>query len=102
MKTYNKLVRDRIPEIIKRDGKKCSYREIDGYVFLKALDKKFLEEFKEFKKSRSIEELADIIEILYEYMIFFCFDDMEVESKRKEKFAKNGGFKNKIFLEDVD
>jgi len=102
MKIYNKLVRDRIPEIIEQSGKKCSIHRVEGYDFLVALDNKFIEEFEEFKKVRTIDELADLIEVFYEYLEYFYLDDQAIERQRKLKYNKNGGFKKKIILEHVD
>ena len=62
---YNKLVRDRIPEIIRADGKECETEVLEDGAFLAALDKKMTEELQEYFESHSAEELADLLEVIY-------------------------------------
>ncbi len=64
MKIYNKLVRDGIPEIIARDGKKPVTRILDDKEYIDELVKKLGEEYEEFKTELSLEELADIQEVV--------------------------------------
>ena len=65
MKVYNKLVRDKIPEIISADnGSICKTRIMDDKEYLKALDAKLQEELCEYLESGSIEELADLEEVI--------------------------------------
>ena len=62
--TYNKLVRDKIPENIDNElGRKCKYRILDDTEYLKELNKKVLEEANEFIEENSIEELGDLMEV---------------------------------------
>ena len=63
-KTYNKLVRDRIPEIIASDGKTCTVEVLSDSRCLQMLDAKLTEELEEYQESRSLEELADLLEVL--------------------------------------
>lgn len=58
--TYNKLVRDKIPEIIETSGKKCETQVLNDDDYLEMLDKKLSEEIKEYQESHEAEELADI------------------------------------------
>lgn len=62
--TYNKLVRDKIVENIKNSGRNPSYRIMDNEEYLKELNKKLLEEAHEFVEENSIEELADVFEVI--------------------------------------
>ena len=62
--TYNKLVRDKIVENIKISGRNPSYRIMDNEEYLKELNKKLLEEAHEFVEENSIEELADVFEVI--------------------------------------
>ena len=62
--TYNKLVRDCIPEIIKLSGKKCSTEILSDEEYLKSVDAKLDEELAEYHKDQNIEELADLLEVM--------------------------------------
>lgn len=99
--TYNKLVRDRIPEIIAEKGKKSSTRKLSDDEYSNELMKKLDEEIDELKKDLSIEELADVLEVVY--AIADEMDSREdLEKVRSEKAKKRGAFKDKIFLESVE
>lgn len=97
---FDKLVRDRIPEIIARDGKKAVTRTLTDEEYKIYLEKKLDEEVKEFHESKSIEELADILEVISAlsdiYGTFF-----EMLSVRLVKIAERGGFYEKILLEEI-
>ena len=101
VKVYNKLVRDKIPEIIEQDGKKCSVRVMDDEEYLKALDAKLDEELAEYHKDQNVEELADLLEVLYAAAEARGFTKDELEAVRLEKAEKRGRFKEKLFLESV-
>ena len=62
---YNKLVRDKIPEIIEASGKTCETEILSDKEYLQMLDKKLGEELAEYYKEQNIEELADLLEVLY-------------------------------------
>ena len=64
--SYHKLVRDRIPEIIEQDGKECVCSVMNDEEYLAALDEKLNEELKEYQESKSMEELADLLEEVVE------------------------------------
>jgi predicted house-cleaning noncanonical NTP pyrophosphatase (MazG superfamily) len=102
MKIYNKLVRDKIPDIIKADGKKFKTRILDDKEYLAELIKKLKEEVSEFEENPSIEELADIKEITIAIREALSIQAGELEDARRKKAASNGRFKNKIFLESVE
>ena len=64
MKVYNKLVRDKIPEIIEADGKYCKTRILSGEEYIAALEAKLNEEVAEYQKDKNLEEIADVFEVL--------------------------------------
>lgn len=101
-KVYNKLVRDKIPEIIKADGLKPSTRTLNDAEYLKELIKKIKEEVAEFEAEPSVEELADIKEITIAIRESMGIHAGELEDVRRKKAVKNGRFKKKIFLESVE
>lgn len=102
MKIYNKLVRDKIPEIINNDPeKRCITRILRDDEYLVALNLKLQEELKEYLESGEIEELADIEEVLQAILDAKKVSFEDFESIRKTKVEKRGAFKKKIFLECV-
>jgi predicted house-cleaning noncanonical NTP pyrophosphatase (MazG superfamily) len=102
MKTYNKLVRDKIPAIIAADGKKLKTRILNDEEHLQALIKKLSEELVEFEEALSVEELADLQEIIHALANAIGSDKKELEKVRAKKAEKRGGFSEKIFLEAAE
>jgi|TARA_R110002050_G_C8961761_1_gene514408 predicted house-cleaning noncanonical NTP pyrophosphatase (MazG superfamily) len=102
MKNYNKLVRDRIPEIIEASGHKCEARILSDDEYLMELKNKLQEEVNEFLESGSVEELADIIEVVHSLSTQSGSSIESVEKMRFNKANERGGFKDKIFLKTVD
>lgn len=101
MASYQKLVRDLIPKIIEENGKKPMTHILCLEDFKKELNKKLLEEANEFVKDQNLEELADILEVIYTLLDVHHWSFDELEQRRKEKAQERGGFKNRIFLEGV-
>lgn len=103
MKTYNKLVRDKIPEIINNNGANAVNTKIlNDEEYLKALNTKLVEELNEYLSSGEIEELADLEEVLRAILDAKNTSYSDFEEIRINKVNKRGAFKNKIFLESVD
>lgn len=101
MKIYNKLVRDKIPTIIEADNKKSITRILDKEEYKCELDKKLQEEVKEYLEDDNIEELADIVEVIYGILDAKGVSIKEFENVRNQKVEKRGAFREKIFLERV-
>lgn len=99
---YHKLVRDRIPQIIEESGKKCECRILSDREYLAMLDEKLNEELAEYQADKSLEELADLLEVMMAAARARGASFDEVERLRKEKAAKRGGFEKKILLETVE
>ena len=100
-KTYNKLVRELIPDIIEREGNECRTRILSDEEYLKMLDAKLDEELLEYHQDQNIEELADLLELIQAAAIARGYTLEELEAVRAEKAKKRGGFEKKIFLIDV-
>ena len=92
-----KLVRDRIPEIIIADGKEPIVRTLNQDEYLKELDIKLNEEVAEYQIDKSIEEMADVLEVLYAICEARGHSIEELEDARKEKSDARGAFKNRIY-----
>lgn len=101
MNKYNKLVRDKIPEIIRADGKECEVRIAKGKEKYYLLEKKLMEEVNEFLEDKNIDELADIMEVLFELANELGYSEEDLIRKRKEKKGERGGFKEGIVLKGV-
>ena len=99
--THNKLVRDLIPQIIERDGKKAKFTKIIGLKLNEALIEKLSEEGQEFLEEMDIEELADLLEIVHALINLNDFQLEDVEQIRKSKQEQKGAFKEGFFLEYV-
>lgn len=97
---FNKLVRDKIPEIIAADGKKAVTRILDDEEFKIYLEKKLDEEVAEFHESKSIDEIADILEVVYALSEVYggIYNLLAVWN---EKTVERGGFTKKILLEEI-
>jgi predicted house-cleaning noncanonical NTP pyrophosphatase (MazG superfamily) len=95
-----KLVRDRIPEIIRESGGDPRMRRLDGDAFREALCAKLTEETGEFLDTRAPEELADILEVVYALVDQAGLTPDVLEAIRLEKRAARGGFDRRLFLED--
>ena len=103
MKVYNKLVRDKISEIIfENDGKNCKTRTLDDAEYLQELNTKLQEELKEYLESGDVEELADLEEVLRAVLNAKKVSYEEFEKIRTTKTNKRGAFDKRIFLESVD
>ena len=101
MKVYNKLVRDKIPEIIAKDNRKPITTILNNEGYMIELNRKIQEEIKEYLESEEVEELADIVEVIYGILDAKNISIEEFENIREEKVKKRGAFKEKIFLEKV-
>lgn len=102
---YNKLVRDRIPEIIENDHKTCATRILNDEEYLECLKSKLLEECHEVMNAEGEDikkEIADVLEVLETLENTLHIDHKEVLSIKEKKARSNGAFKNKIYLEYVE
>ncbi len=97
---YNKLVRDKIPEIIKKKGGEYKIHIAGKKEYWQKLKEKLLEEIKEFSKSETIDEFADILEALDAIRDYKKFDKRKLEVIKKKKARERGGFNKRIILEE--
>lgn len=102
MKVYNKLVRDKIPEIIEADGKTCKTRILSNEEYIAALEAKLNEEVSEYQADKNLEEMADVLEVLQAICVARGYSLEKLEELRAKKAEGRGGFAEKIFLESVE
>ncbi len=101
VQTYHKLVRDRIPEIIEANGKTCITEILSDAQYLEVLDAKLNEELAEYQESKSMEELADLLEVMQAVVQARGWTWEQLEQTRREKAAQRGGFEKRILLKEV-
>jgi predicted house-cleaning noncanonical NTP pyrophosphatase (MazG superfamily) len=106
MPSYNKLVRDKIPQIIESKGKKFSTKVLNDEDYIKYLKVKAYEELDEIcapeTDGEAIEELADLLEVIRALAKHHGSSIEEVEAVRNDKAEKRGGFQEKVFLVEVE
>ncbi len=100
MTVYNKLVRDKIPKYIQSKGGTPKFHVADETEYRIKLFEKLIEETKEFKEAGSLEECADVLEVLDVLITFLHFDQKELQSVRLKKRDERGGFQKRIILEE--
>ncbi len=96
--THNKLVRDKIPEIMQKNGQDPVTRILGERAYHQSLCQKLQEEIDEYLESHDAEELADIIEIVYALAKTQNISVESLEHTRLQKREKHGGFEKRIFL----
>ncbi|AQQ61670.1 MULTISPECIES: nucleoside triphosphate pyrophosphohydrolase [Bacillus] len=105
MPTYNKLVRDRIPEIIENNGKTFTTRILDEKEYIEEVSKKTQEELAEYleaeSKEHKVEELADLLELVNALAKHEGTTLEEINNIRKKKAEERGGFSDRVFLIEV-
>jgi len=106
MPSYQKLVRDNIPEIIRENGEEPITRQLDEGEYKQALTDKLKEEAEEVGETTNREsvrkELADVLEVVDTLANAYNIDKEDIASFQKDKREERGGFKQRIYLEDVD
>lgn len=98
---YNKLVRDRIPEIIEATGNTCRTAVLSDEDYLRMLDEKLHEELAEYQESKALEELADLIEVIAATAKARGYSWEELMQIRDKKREQRGGFESKLLLLEV-
>lgn len=99
---YNKLIRDKIPEIIEQSGKRPIIEQLDPEAYKKCLNAKLNEELQEYLDSDKDEELADLVEVVYAILKFKGVNINTFEDLRMKKAEERGAFDKRLFLKEVD
>ena len=100
-KIYNKLIRDKIPQIIEATGKSAIVEKVSNDTYVTLLNQKLTEELQEYLDSNDIEELADLVEVIYAILDSRNISIQEFESIRLNKVLKRGAFKEHLLLKEV-
>lgn len=102
IKKYNKLVRDKIPQIIETQGNHCRTRILEPEEYLPRVDAKLDEELAEYHAGPCLEELADLLEVIYAAAEARGYSRQALEQARAEKEEKRGAFRDRILLLEVE
>ena len=95
---YNKLVRDKIPQIIEQNGGKATFRQLLPEEYVHYLEIKLDEEVGEYHHDKTVEELADILEVIYALANAHGVSKEEFMAVYQEKHDRRGGFEEKLLL----
>lgn len=99
---FNKLVRDKIPDSIRKQGNTPVTRVLDPESYAEELRRKLQEEVSEFLTANRVEELGDILEVVYALAAVAGVSPIQLEKIRKCKLEDRGGFGQRVFLEQID
>ena len=91
-------MRDKIPEIIQKNGKSPVTKYLSDKEYFNELKNKLSEEVDEFKQSNSVEELADILEVVFSLALHLGVRKTHLEEIRLKKNDERGSFNDKVFL----
>ena len=95
---YNKLIRDKIPQLIESKGGKAEIRILSDEEYPVYLEAKLDEEVGEYHRDKTIEELADILEVVYALAASQGISVEELSEIYRHKHAARGGFGKKLLL----
>ena len=95
---YQKLVRDKIPELIEAEGQMPIIRRLTDEEFTRCLEEKLDEEVREYHADKNLQELADIIEVVYALAESQGYSREELMAEYAQKHEARGGFSKRIFL----
>ena len=101
MTKFNKAIRDKIPEIIQKDGHTCNIQTLSDEKFILEIEKKLSEEVTEYQNNKNPEELTDILEVIYRIAQLKGISKEELEKIRVKKIQDKGGFEKNLFLIDT-
>lgn len=106
MPVYNKLVRDRIPQMIEANGKSLHTRILRTEEYKTELQAKLREEAEEYLQAKdnleALEEMADMLEVIRALAEVHGANWEQLEAIRVKKAEARGGFKDRVYLIDVD
>ena len=100
-KKYDKLIRDKIPQIIEAQGKTCVTEILSQEEYLQKLDEKLCEELAEYQQSKELEELADLLEVMEAVVLARGYTWEELLAVCDQKREARGGFQNRLCLKEV-
>ncbi|NLI74314.1 MAG: nucleoside triphosphate pyrophosphohydrolase [Euryarchaeota archaeon] len=101
LQKYDKAIRDKIPEFIEADGNRCHIEKVSDEIFLKYLESKLIEESNEYIASHSLEEIADLLEVIYRIIELRGTTLEDIDNLRRIKKIERGGFDENLVLKSI-
>jgi predicted house-cleaning noncanonical NTP pyrophosphatase (MazG superfamily) len=101
-RSYNKLVRDKIPQLIKESGRSCTSRILNEKEYFDALLDKIVEEIEEYRISGNEEELSDVYEVLDCLVELKEYEPLHLDYLQLIRREQRGSFKDRVLLLDVE
>ena len=102
MREYDKLVRDRIPEVVRENDETPVTHTVDGEAYRERLREKLVEEATEFRDDPTVEELGDVLDVVAAIREAEPVDESDLQRKRQAKAAQRGGFEDGVVLDRVE
>lgn len=102
MREYDKLVRDRIPEVVRENDETPVTHTVDGEAYRERLREKLVEEATEFRDDPTVEELGDVLDVVAAIREAEPVDESDLQRKRRAKAAQRGGFEDGVVLDRVE
>ncbi|WP_257299430.1 nucleoside triphosphate pyrophosphohydrolase [Haloarchaeobius sp. FL176] len=102
MREYDKLVRDRIPEVVRENDETPVTHTVDGEAYRERLREKLVEEATEFRDDPTVEELGDVLDVVAAIREAEPVDEGDLQRKRRAKAAQRGGFEDGVVLDRVE
>ncbi|WKY48841.1 nucleoside triphosphate pyrophosphohydrolase [Eubacteriaceae bacterium ES3] len=99
---YNKLVRDKIPQIIKESGRTCEYKVLGDSEIKDALKEKLIEKAQIFSNKPSEDELSDIYELLHAIVETYDYEPLHIDYLKLQNKENKGTYSNRVYLISVD
>jgi predicted house-cleaning noncanonical NTP pyrophosphatase (MazG superfamily) len=99
---YNKLVRDKVPQLAQRQGEKVAVHYASDEEYWLKLKQKLQEEINEFAKLETMDSLADVLEVIDAICDFKKFDVKELDAVRENKAIEHGKFTKRVILDDAE
>ncbi len=99
---YNKLVRDKIPQIIKDSGRTCDFKVLDNLEMKEALKEKLIEKAQVFSDKPSEDELSDIYELLDTIVESYDFEPLHIDYLKLRNKENKGSYSSRTYLISVD
>jgi predicted house-cleaning noncanonical NTP pyrophosphatase (MazG superfamily) len=99
---YNKLVRDKIPQIIKDSGRTCEYKVLGDSEIKDALKEKLIEKAQIFSNKPSEDELSDIYELLNAIVETYDYEPLHIDYLKLQNKENKGTYSNRVYLISVD
>ncbi|MGI5891771.1 MAG: phosphoribosyl-ATP pyrophosphohydrolase [Bacillota bacterium] len=97
----NKLVRDKVPEILAQEGKEAITEVLPDEKYIEMLNAKLVEEVAAYLAKGTVKELADIGEVMHGILAYKGISLEEFQKARMEGLQERGGFSNKLFLKEI-